>query len=102
MSIQEDRAAFGQPVDVGSSRLRMATKTANPVVLIIDCDHQNIGPEVVRCFACRERAKSDGQGRTEHIGPDNMGRNANAIQEDGSSRNKLGWEIVILAIAGKK
>ena len=42
MGIGEQRAARGEPIDVGCFDLRMTTQTADPIVLIIDRQEQHI------------------------------------------------------------
>jgi hypothetical protein len=38
----------------------MAPKTSNPIVLIIDRDHQDIGPLAINRFGCDDRRKHNG------------------------------------------
>ena len=43
MGIGKARAALGQPIDVGRLHHRMPAEVADPIVLIINGDHQDIG-----------------------------------------------------------
>ena len=43
MGIGKARAALGQPIDVGRLHHRMPAEVADPIVLIINRDHQDIG-----------------------------------------------------------
>jgi hypothetical protein len=102
MSIQKDRAAFRQPIDVRSSGLWMAAKTSNPIILIINCDHQNIGLHAINRIVRRDQGKKDGRECPDQIYPGNVGAYWKGLQEDGSSKLRLDRELVILAIPGKK
>ena len=102
MSIQEYRASLCQPIDVGSSRLRMAGKTSDPIVLVIDCDHQNIGLGGIRSFVCRDRRKRYDQDSCEKTGLGYAGTEKNTPHKEDSNKKKLNRGIVILAIPGKK
>ena len=44
MRVGEQRAALGQPVDVRRPDLRMPAQAADPVVLVVDRDEQDVGP----------------------------------------------------------
>ena len=80
----------------------MAAKTSNPIVLVIDRNHQNIGLNWIQWFACGDRRKCDIQDGHKQLGPGHTDTEENALQEDGSSKKKLDRQIVILAIPGKK
>ena len=43
MGIREERPPGGQAIDMGRFHLRVAPETAEPVVLIVDGDEQDIG-----------------------------------------------------------
>ena len=43
MGIGKARAALSQPIDVGRLHHRMPAEVADPIVLIINGDHQDIG-----------------------------------------------------------
>ena len=43
MGIGKARAALGQPIDVGRLHHRMPAEVADPIILIINRDHQDIG-----------------------------------------------------------
>ncbi len=60
MSIREQHAAHGEPVDIRSQSLRMPIHTADPVIQIVDSDEQNIG------LVCGEGSSGGGKNRDCH------------------------------------
>ena len=56
MGIGKARAALSQPIDVGRLHHRMPAEVADPIVLIINGDHQDIGFLIF----CREGEGQEG------------------------------------------
>lgn len=54
MTVGKKCAHLGQPVDVRRLGLRVTTKTADPVVQIVDRNEQDIG---LRTFSCRKKER---------------------------------------------
>ena len=86
MSIQKDRPALRQPIDVRSSGLRMAAKTTNPIILIINCDHQNIGLHVINRIVRRDQGKKDGRECPNQIYSGDVGEYWKGLHGDSSRK----------------
>lgn len=71
MSVGKQGTPASQPIDVWRVGLGVSFETAEPVILIIDCDKQNIWPPpglfrqwlLCRALLCRELVHIDGHKR---------------------------------------